>query len=460
MSNPQDEREALTDEIKEAFVAQFGDDRETYLGRDGSWYIEGFKAARQKYRAALANQRAEQPQQAEFCYLVELFLGDGTGNSLGWYHTGFTDLGGNSRSTQDPLRARRYPTWREANLVAVKLGHTLQGTWRAVQHGFATTPPSPSIAQPEAVPQWIDDPHDIEQGRMLNPEWLKLHGLTAAQVANQRAEAGPDIPKELDVRTILLGVVPGWDGMGEEVFAKSVADVEKKLSAMGEELEDWQLGIRRYQPEAVPQGGQWASWVATMVGGYLDLEVDDPKIAAIAGIIQRRMPSPQPPAAQAWVPLKESMRAELVNDLRYVFEPDAPETPRIVHDVIEYADSWLSVYIQKSLEAHGIGTAKPAQPEDENEVLRQKVKTLASEAWAWSKACEAESMKLTAVRKAIADAFLPMSRSGLWTKEHSQSYPSKAAEIINAARSIFDVEASQPAQPEAGITAPAGGGEG
>lgn len=33
----------------------------------------------------------------------------------------------------------------------------------------------------EAEPaQWISDPHDIEQGQMLNPEWLKLHGLTAA----------------------------------------------------------------------------------------------------------------------------------------------------------------------------------------------------------------------------------------------------------------------------------------
>ena len=31
--------------------------------------------------------------------------------------------------------------------------------------------------------KWIFDPHDIEQGMMLNPEWLKLHGLTAKQAA-------------------------------------------------------------------------------------------------------------------------------------------------------------------------------------------------------------------------------------------------------------------------------------
>jgi hypothetical protein len=44
-----------------------------------------------------------------------------------------------------------------------------------------------------AVPQWIDDPHDIEQGRMLNPEWLKLHGLTLAQVAAQPRANVPNL---------------------------------------------------------------------------------------------------------------------------------------------------------------------------------------------------------------------------------------------------------------------------
>ncbi|OUM00528.1 hypothetical protein [Variovorax sp. JS1663] len=48
--------------------------------------------------------------------------------------------------------------------------------WRGVRERAATPP------TPEAEPaKWIDDPHDIEQGRMLNPAWLKLHGLTAKQ---------------------------------------------------------------------------------------------------------------------------------------------------------------------------------------------------------------------------------------------------------------------------------------
>ncbi|QRF60189.1 hypothetical protein [Variovorax paradoxus] len=44
-----------------------------------------------------------------------------------------------------------------------------------------------SLAQPAPVPKWIDDPHDIEQGQMLNPAWLKLHGLSEAEAANQLA---------------------------------------------------------------------------------------------------------------------------------------------------------------------------------------------------------------------------------------------------------------------------------
>lgn len=228
-------------------------------------------------------------------------------------------------------------------------------------------------------------------------------------------------------------------------------------------------------------------------------EVGDPREEAQEDVQGRpRPPSPQPPVAQsaepvAWVSLTDEDRERAMKSMPDMLEgfrktwgwlhfakaieaicreknhpaqpAQQPLTEWDARGVLARLKCWHRLTTDEAddliefARAHGIGTAKPAQPEDENEVLRQKVKTLAREAWAWSKACEAESMKLTAVRKAIADAFLPMSRSGLWTKEHSQSYPSKAAEIINAARSIFDVEAAQPALPEDGITAPAGGGE-
>lgn len=70
----------------------------------------------------------------------------------------------------------------------------------------------------------------------------------AAVYAAMLASAPPApqaIPPELDVRKIMLSIEPGEDGTGEEVYAKSVADVEAALGKMGEELEDWQLGIRR-----------------------------------------------------------------------------------------------------------------------------------------------------------------------------------------------------------------------
>lgn len=47
------------------------------------------------------------------------------------------------------------------------------------------------------------------------------------------------------VTRILLDIVPGFDGMGHEVYAKTVKDIEDKLYKLGSELEDWQLGIKR-----------------------------------------------------------------------------------------------------------------------------------------------------------------------------------------------------------------------
>lgn len=102
--------------------------------------------------------RAPQPEQQhrptvrdEFCWLVELFEGDGTGNSAGWYHTGFVDIGGHSRTTGDPFKARRYDTREQAEAVAAELGPTLMGTWRAVEHGLAPPPAAPEPSEAEVA---------------------------------------------------------------------------------------------------------------------------------------------------------------------------------------------------------------------------------------------------------------------------------------------------------------------
>lgn len=93
----------------------------------------------------------------DFCWLVELFLPEG--NSLGYYHTGFTGLmPGDSRSTNSPHEAKRYATKEAAEAAASKLMH-LQGVWRAVEHGFsvgagAAESPAPKF-QPEEGDRFI-----------------------------------------------------------------------------------------------------------------------------------------------------------------------------------------------------------------------------------------------------------------------------------------------------------------
>jgi hypothetical protein len=62
---------------------------------------------------------------------------------------------------------------------------------RAWLEGFCAALAAPQQAGGEAQ-QWIDDPHDIEQGRMLNPVWLKQRGLTVATYAAAPAAAAPE----------------------------------------------------------------------------------------------------------------------------------------------------------------------------------------------------------------------------------------------------------------------------
>jgi hypothetical protein len=72
------------------------------------------------------------------------------------------------------------------------------------------------------------------------------HKLGASELAQslmpflQRERTGEAVAEHLDVRKIMLRVVPG-DGSGHEVFASCVADVESLLSEMGEQIESYEL---------------------------------------------------------------------------------------------------------------------------------------------------------------------------------------------------------------------------
>lgn len=76
-----------------------------------------------------------------------------------------------------------------------------------------------------------------------HPVWSHILNYGDARAA-EAASSVPALPGSLDVRKILLGVTPGFDGMGDNVYAKNVSEVEQKLSEIGLELEDWRMGIR------------------------------------------------------------------------------------------------------------------------------------------------------------------------------------------------------------------------
>ncbi|CAJ4108352.1 Uncharacterised protein [Burkholderia pseudomallei] len=66
--------------------------------------------------------------------------------------------------------------------------------------------------------------------------WVAFaRAILAASPVEQPAAA--PIPEDCDVRNILLDVVPGEDGEGQEVYARNIADVERLLSEMGEKLD-------------------------------------------------------------------------------------------------------------------------------------------------------------------------------------------------------------------------------
>jgi hypothetical protein len=66
--------------------------------------------------------------------------------------------------------------------------------------------------------------------------WRELVGDGLVLAMAQRIE---DL-EVLSVERVMLDVVPGLEGMGEEVYAKSVDDVEAKLGALGDQIEDLQ----------------------------------------------------------------------------------------------------------------------------------------------------------------------------------------------------------------------------
>lgn len=71
----------------------------------------------------------------------------------------------------------------------------------------------------------------------------------------RRALTSAPVAREQSVTSILLEVVPGDDAMRHEVYATSVEDVKRHINVLAEELEEWELGIRRL-PASAPVAGE------------------------------------------------------------------------------------------------------------------------------------------------------------------------------------------------------------
>lgn len=85
--------------------------------------------------------------------------------------------------------------------------------------------------------------------------------------------AQPSPAPELDVTRILLDIAPGFDGMGEEVYAKSVADIEAKLAADGAHIEDLTLKLHAAQARVAElEQSQGAEVFLTLTGEITQLK--------------------------------------------------------------------------------------------------------------------------------------------------------------------------------------------
>lgn len=114
-------------------------------------------------------------------------------------------------------------------------------------------------------------------GRLVLEASSGMHGGIAEALANEWASMAAKVERlrALSVENIMIDVTPGDDGMGREVFAKSVEQVVDKLSSMGAEVEDYRLGIRH--PSSAGHPGSWrlGDYQPGLDGSYRDIDHKD-----------------------------------------------------------------------------------------------------------------------------------------------------------------------------------------
>ncbi|AYJ74306.1 hypothetical protein phiE131_040 [Burkholderia phage phiE131] len=133
---------------------------------------------------------------------------------------------------------------------------------RSVQRTLLAASP---VEQPAAAP--IERAKSISDEMMdlvdrLGSEWKDVdpHAWQHLSVYMPQPAAAP-IPEDCDVRNILLDVVPGEDGEGQEVYARNIADVERLLSEMGEKLD----AVDAAKQPAPSPADERAAWVDKII---------------------------------------------------------------------------------------------------------------------------------------------------------------------------------------------------
>lgn len=107
--------------------------------------------------------------------------------------------------------------------------------WDALLSQAATVAPAGKALVPLVMTQAMRDVTDGDEW-----DWPDLLAAAESITEKQHAElsAAAPIAPELDVTKILLRVVPGYEGEGLEIYAKSVDDVVALLTKQGERIEE------------------------------------------------------------------------------------------------------------------------------------------------------------------------------------------------------------------------------
>ena len=161
-------------------------------------------------------------------------------------------------------------------------------------------------------------------------------------------------PAELDVTKILLNVVPGDDGEGLEIYAKSVDDVVALLTKQGERIEELESRVAVPVAPAIPRTAATCSDAAYQLGLAVRAALDRVacpdafmRVAAEA-VFARHAEYPGPPAPVAPAEHINLRRAD--GTLSGVFiEPAASEAAAVAAELRNWFD-FLPGHAQPTIE--------------------------------------------------------------------------------------------------------------